>query len=352
MLDKASMATYGLAMNFATYRLSKHFTLLDFLQAHTLYTSGMAVRDFDVPVDCIETGRRLCNELLEPMVERFGPCSISSGFIPKRLLSDRWTPHTWFPRDGAAIDASFHDWVNEEKAPIKLIEEVVRARLPFERIITYAGSEFICLSAGRQPANRGVIYENIRLPGEDKPKFRTVCRPGGAPTLSFPDRPDWRRMDEEPVYHTQRKLRAHHVRVGRYFTLLDFCRDEASVRAGQNWVPPVDNKRIAGMARCMAEVLDEIVPHTGRLSVVQGIRRPDMTSEVPDRWTGEWARVAFLCPLGVSPEPPDHPAVANWRQIETNAGWLCYLAVKRFTPARVWSSGRQVRQRQRVQQVA
>jgi hypothetical protein len=290
----------------------------------------------------------MCEQLLEPMIERFGPCSVSSGYIPRDLLSGRWTPHTWFARDGAACDATFHDWVNEERAPIKLAEEVVRAGLPFERIITYAGSEFMCLSAGRQPQNRGVIYENVRVPGSAKPQFRTVVRAGGEATLPFPDRPDWRRLEGEVVYHTNRALRAHHIRVGRYFTFLDFCRDEVAVRAGLNWVPPVIASPIVNMARCMAEVLDEIVPHTGRLSVVQGVRRGDMTGEVADRWTGDWARVAFLCPLGVEPVAPEHPALGNWRQQETAAGWLCHMAVRRFTPARIWTSGRVIRERARA----
>lgn len=333
-------------MIFAAQRLSRHFTLLDMLQARTLHTSRQPLRLADIPLDCIATGKRLCAELLEPMIDTFGPCSIASGYIPKALLSERWTPHTWFSMDGAAVDASFHDWVNAGKAPIKLVEEVVRLGAPFERIITYAGSEFICLSAGRRQ-NRGVIYENVRIPGSEKPQFRTLCRAGSTPSLPFPDRPDWRRLDDEPVFHSQRSLRAQHIRVGRYFTFLDFCRNEEAIIAGIDWVPPLTKTPLIEMARCMAEVLDPVVAQVGRISVVRGVIRPDMSGNPTHTWFGPRASVSFLLPEGQEPVDIEHPGLVDYGFRETSAGWLGHVTINRFQPARIWSSGTVVRERVR-----
>lgn len=326
-----------------TQRLSHHFALIDFLNAHTFYTSGYALTPDDFTDGALIAGRKMCDELLEPLVAKEGPLSFSSGYIPRHLLSERWTPHRWTPTDGAATDVIVHDWVNAGRAPIKLVEKMVADRAKFERLITYAGSEVICMAAGRN-SNRGVVYENVRVPGADKPVFKTWRRAGQEGRIAVPDRPDWRRLDGEPVYHTRRALRPQHLRVGEYFTFLDFARDIAALKDGRNWVPPFDHAPLAHMARCMGEVLDPLKKALGHVTVLQGPRMKSYATCPAETWQGDVAEVRFMLPHGAQKVALDHPAV---EQIEEYGKNRWRVVVRRFEPKRSWSSAVSVRVRQK-----
>jgi hypothetical protein len=328
-------------------RLSNHFTLLDFLNAHTFYTSGHPLSRDDFMDGTLISGRKMCEELLEPLVKEVGPMSFSSGYIPRHLLSERWTPHRWTTADGAATDVIVHDWVNAGKAPIKLVEGIVASQgvtLDFERLITYAGSEVICMAAGRD-RNRGVVYENVRIPGADKPQFKTWRRAGQTGNIRVPDRPDWRRLDGEPVYHTRRALRPQHVRVGEYFTFLDFARDIPAMLDGRNWVPPHDRAPLVQMAQCMAEVLDPVKKVSGHLTVIQGPRMKSYAQSPAEMWHGEVGEVRFMLPYGRDLSHLDHSAVT---EAEEYAKGRWRVVVKRFEPKRQWSSAIVVRQRKKI----
>lgn len=65
-------------------RLSKHFFMRDFLHSEI----AVKFRITNVPDNpdlAIEAGHRLCSEILEPIVETFGPIHIRSGFRSARL---------------------------------------------------------------------------------------------------------------------------------------------------------------------------------------------------------------------------------------------------------------------------
>lgn len=323
---------------FSSVRLSKHFTLLDFLHGHTLYSGHYPLHPNDIPPGCIRTGQRLCEELLEPIIRMWGPISIANGFIPRSLLSSRWTPHSWYPADGAAADIAVHDWVNAGYAPIKLVESMVMRALPYERLITYAGSEFICVSAGRSPKNRGAVYENVRVPGQASPRFIVHSRGGKPPELPMEDRPDWRREENEPIYHTMRQLRPQHLRVSRYFTALDFCRDEPAIEAGRAWVPRFATPSLVDACRCVGEVLDTIVRQVGRISIVRGITRPDKGAS--HSWDGPELSVDFLLPMGADVPSARHAAILSMgaeRHLR-NKEVLCRMSIERFKPEHIWSS--------------
>jgi hypothetical protein len=326
-----------------TERLSKHFILLDFLAGHTLYTSGRPLHRKEIDRVHIDAGVRLCENLLEPITERFGPISIANGFIPNDLLS-RPGPHQWLPAYGAAADIAVHNWVNVNRAPIHFVEELMVHNWSFDRFISYAGSEFLCMSTGRQPADRSKIYENIRVPGEEKPRFVNWYRGGRAlrQSLNIPQRPHWRRMEDEPVYHTMRKIRAQHIRVGRYFTFLDFCRNERAIAKGSCWVPPLtaQSQPIIQMARCMAEILDPVAAAVGRVSVVRGVLSNAYAMREPQTWTGKQGAVWFMLPEGAEFPPINHPAVESVVDLDQPDGSTLYgLLVNRFQPTQIWSSG-------------
>ncbi len=110
MRRPASMASLE---RFGRERLSAHFFMRDFLHSEI----GNFHRLRNIPRDpdlALAAGRRLCEELLEPLVETFGPIAIRSGFRARRLNdfgnarglncarseADR-AGHIWDMRDGA-----------------------------------------------------------------------------------------------------------------------------------------------------------------------------------------------------------------------------------------------------------
>lgn len=65
-------------------RLSEHFYMRQFLYSEIAAAFGI-VNIPDDPDLAIETGTRLCEELLEPLVRQFGPIVIRSGFRSAKL---------------------------------------------------------------------------------------------------------------------------------------------------------------------------------------------------------------------------------------------------------------------------
>ena len=111
------------------------------------------------------------------------------------------------------------------------------------------------------------------------------------------------------------KLRAHHVRVGRYFNLLDFCRSDRAVEEGRKLVPkcaenedgreyrPVPEE---AAARSFAAALDPLVEQLGRISVVRGIETAGFSDDEHaelHRWDRDspW-RLVFVLPRGANSE--------------------------------------------------
>lgn len=96
---------------FARTRLSKHFFMRDFLYSEISACFGIPNLP-DNPELAIDTGTLLCENILEPIVEEFGPIQIRSGFrsaslnafgVERRLNcagNDRnYAYHIWDQRD-------------------------------------------------------------------------------------------------------------------------------------------------------------------------------------------------------------------------------------------------------------
>ena len=220
---------------FETQRMSKDYVLLDFLFDHAVYTWGHQI-DFrnEFTEENMEEGRRFVENLLQPLTNKYGPTSIADGFWPEKIRGGHYSasPHRWNGKYGAAVDVVFHDHVNCEKAPIALCHDIDRSSQVFHRMITYAGSEFICLCY-RTAGNRDKILEYVRIPGEEAERKNHGMARAKRRQQQTPDaRLDWRRSEGEGVGKRGKRLRAHHIRVGRYFVLLDFCRSVVGLRKG------------------------------------------------------------------------------------------------------------------------
>lgn len=256
-----------------THRLSPNFLLSDFLYGYENYSNMASTLQqvANIDAETIDRASRFCNEFLDPLVKQYGPVSIANGY--------RYGckgPHQWNQQDGVAADVAFHNWVNSGNAPIRLLSEIDQAGTEYERMISYAGSEFVCLAWKPEGNNRAAFYENARQAGRD-PLFITHGRSPAdrSKRIGLPVRMrrDWRRGPGEPIYHCQRNLRAQHIRVSEFFTLLDMCRNVRAFAAGMSSVLPFNlfNSPRANVARMMGEVLDEVVRRHGQISVVRGL---------------------------------------------------------------------------------
>lgn len=320
-------------LRFQDVRLSKHFVLLDLMHDRSLYRSGTPLSTANINADQIAGGEALCRQLLEPLVERFGPCSLSAGWCPSSAGHYRYTPHVWTRRI-AACDAAFHDWVNLDRAPIKLVEQICKSGIPFERIITYAGSEFMCLAWSADP--RHATYENVRVNGGQRQFIshaRNYAQYARHPKV-FEDRPNWRQ--EPSRLRSRARIRPQHVRLGRYFNFLDLTRCEAAMRRGVPWVPTAYTSAQLSYGRMFAEILDPVVHRFGRVSVVQGMAPACILSELKEgqlfRWADGPAAIQVLLPCGADADEAERQLLEDEHvqdfRTEPHASGACQLTIR------------------------
>ena len=284
-----------------TTRLSKHLILLDFMSGRAVYRSEMPLSFSKTWNDKhrAKLAKGLCRDLLEPLMACFGPISVADAFWPESIARVSW------PRDFQLghnqADASRpdkHRWAGGEAtvdiAPYRLVDHykkeddknrgnslknAVKGLLTIsshcDRIISYRNSEFLCVTFKEKDSNKRARYD--------------------------PDK--------------KQNLRAHHVRVGRYFNLLDFCHNGWAVETGRDLVPkgaennngchyrPIPEE---AAARSFAAALDPLVEQVGRISVVRGMETAGFSSDEHaefHRWDmgGPW-RLVFVLPQRTNPE--------------------------------------------------
>ena len=265
-----------------TTRLSKHFILLDFMADRAVYRSEKPLAFNDIWKENDEhdaLARSLCNRFLEPLMEVWGPISIADAFWPSVFKSGHASPkkygskHRWTGGEATA-DIALYRLVDERitgAALKKTVEDVKTIDDCRDRIISYLMTEFLCVTF--------------------KAKGTKIC---GDPNT-----------DKKKT----QKLRAHHVRVGCYFNLLDFCRNGRAVEQGIDLVPKgAENKdgrdyspvSEEAAARSFAAALDPLVKRVGRISVVRGMETAGFAGDEHadlHRWDrdGPW-RLVFVLP--------------------------------------------------------
>jgi hypothetical protein len=342
------------ARSFHEIRLSKHFVLADFLQSPGVWTTKLPIRLSDVSQEQISAGQHLCENLLEPLIKLLGPCSVAAGLCPTSSQGRGHppdSPHFWSATKGAAADIVFHDWVNNNKPPIQIVQLLHQKQIVFDRLISYAGSEFLCLTycqkmTSEPEMHRFAVMENIRLPGGKHTRrnlatnfssFRQRCQ-----TVTTSD--DWRRKESEKPSNSP-ELRPHHIRTGRYFTLLDFCRSLNGYEDGA-WVIWPASKEQVKRARMASEILDPLVATTGRVSIVMGAMLQHLANKEsnPALWTWETgdSAVELLLPVGVKAADArltlDHPMITKVESNACLAGETIRVEFGTFQPKTIWSS--------------
>ena len=274
-----------------TTRLSKHFILLDFLADHEVYRqpgrrNRQRLQFDDVWNDKHDAlARGLCIDLLEPLMmdKRFGPISVADAFWPSVFKSGHsGKKHRW--TDGkAAVDIALYRLVDMGKRERDLREAVMSLGAIDacrERVMSYPQTEFVC-----------VTFKCERAENRER---------------------DYKGRHEE---RELKRLRAHHIRVGRYFNLLDFSRSGRAVEEGVDLVPKGAEKSDwrdysliseEAAARSFAAALDSLVEQVGRISVVRGMETAGFSGDKHadlHRWDrdGPW-RVVFVLPQGTDPK--------------------------------------------------
>ena len=273
-----------------TTRLSKHFLLLDFLADREVYrpydgSRALAFNDtWDDEHESLAKG--LCNRLLEPLMadESVGPISVADAFVPSALRTKhKMKGHRWAEGE-ATVDIAPYKLVDDKGTGSELRKAVLSVKAINDccrHINNYPETEFLCVTFNAEAAK---------------------CQ--------------WR-----PIPNKKRNLRAHHVRVGRYFNLLDFCRSGRAVEEGIDLVPKGAEKNSSDKntapkyspvpeetaARSFAAALDSLVEQVGRISVVRGIETDGFAGDEHaelhrwDREDGPW-RLVFVLPQGTDLE--------------------------------------------------
>ena len=138
-------------------------------------------------------------------VNSFGPISIADAFWPSVFKSGHstqkkyGTKHRWTCGE-ATVDLALYRLVDEERRghdQKKAVEGVKAINGCRDRVISYPETEFLCVTFKPEGARKCGSHDNKK----------------------------------------KQNLRAHHVRVGRYFNLLDFCHNGQAVEEGVCLVP-------------------------------------------------------------------------------------------------------------------
>ena len=267
-----------------TTRLSKHFILLDFLADRDVYRplGGPRPLAYDEiwNYEHKALAKGLCTDLLEPLMmdKRFGPVSIADAFVPSVFKTrHHMKGHRW-ARGEATVDIALYRLVDKGKEGSDLREAVLSTKAIngcLDRVISYPKTEFVCVTFKPEDAEK----------------------------------------QKSHIARKKQNLRAHHVRVGRYFNLLDFCRNGRAVEKGIYLVPKnAENNDPAAYrtipeetaARSFAAALDPLVDLLGRVSVVRGMETAGFSDDGHaelHRWDrdGPW-RLVFVLPQGTNPE--------------------------------------------------
>jgi len=293
------------------YRLSKHFLLSDFMGSSSIYAAGIP-NVFDKKSghdDRLAHGLALAEQILEPLLETYGPVSVSYGFIspgasratvtyqdPNKPSYHRWDI-------GAAADVCVHKWLEEQhksshfNSPIMLAHYLDNSLgLPYSRMITYSESPFICLAANFDEVTAGeprrAMYEN-RYEGVKgaRPAYTKLvteaARKRHFDALLADGLPHGWVGAGHPTYHGTRMRQLHHVRVSRYTMLTDWLYDDQNVTEGYRNCPRLTDPDTLAAFRRVGYVYDQLIDTLGvlRLSITQGYLDPRHEAEGYRCWT-------------------------------------------------------------------
>lgn len=151
-------------------RVGRHFMLSDFLYSETAVERGIANCPSSWSGAEVKGLRGLCSHILDPVVDQFGPVSVTFGFCSLALWK-YWYPsqktpvalHLFRPPQGGiggAADILIHSTPKDPRSVFNWI----RANCVYDRLIIYPGSAIICVAwtevSPRYHAKEWVLVES------------------------------------------------------------------------------------------------------------------------------------------------------------------------------------------------
>jgi len=312
-------------------RLSPHFLLSDFMGSHSIYSRGLKNVFIDPDGVKLREGKHLCETILEPILDEFGPLSISYGYISPDVSRQTVTYqdpnlpsyHRW--DKGAACDIRVHVPL-EEMAPVHLAH-LIDELLPYSRMITYSESPYICIASqvSERDFPRRAFYEN-RYTGKEgaKPQFIKKSataegrrRQGAEIQLEH----DWR-GNGYPTYHGGGRRQMQHNPVSRYTVVSDFL---YSTHAIANAVPNLPTlARFGKVFHDAGAMYDTLIDklEIPRLSIVRAFESFRFNDYPKFSWREHFA-IDFI--------PPEYLTASDVAHAATGLPQVCVAAADRET---------------------
>lgn len=246
----------------------------------------------------ISNGIALCEHVLEPILEQYGPLSISYGYISPDLSReivhyqdpDKPSHHRWDL--GAAADICVHSHVNAdpdndniETAPALLAHDLDQRGLPYSRLITYSESPYICIAVSAAELERArprkAFYEN-RYAGKPRVKPEYYSRSTDAARQRAHEALVQQGLDHGwrgagyPTYHGGGRRQAQHIRISKYTMLSDWLIDLQSIATGAKNIPNLSDPRLIDTFYAVGDAYDEIIDlcKVPRMSIIAGFVSP------------------------------------------------------------------------------
>ena len=133
-------------------RIGKYFMLSDFLYSEAAVLRGIPNCPVRLDGDEVEGMKGLCQHILDPVIEQFGPVSITFAYCSPQLWktwyganANMFDLHTFKPPRGGvggAVDILVHRYPTDPRPVLNW----VRDHCVYDRLILYPGSAVICVA--------------------------------------------------------------------------------------------------------------------------------------------------------------------------------------------------------------
>lgn len=297
-------------------RLSKHFLLSDFMGCHSVYVDGKQNILLPTHRSKLREAEYLCETLLEPLLEEYGPLSISYGYLSPELSRqivkyqdpDKPSYHRWDA--GAAADVCIHAIADLADASPAIFAHcsIDDHEFPYSRMITYSESPYICLATKFSEKNgepRKAFYENRYCGPGKKPLF---IRKSAVPRIRHQQEQDaivatannWQGAGY-PTYHGGGRLQVQHRRVSSFSMLSDFLYSQSAVDKGMR-LTDQDISRLMPAFETAGQIYDDLLSalDVPRLSVAVGYQTPDVAYSRAYQWLDGHLAIELVPPEGAS----------------------------------------------------
>ena len=137
-------------------RVGRNFMLSDFLYSEAAATKGVANLPPTFDGMEVESIKKLCEHILDPVVDQFGAISITYGYVSPALQKatvpgSKPSIHNCLPSGGAYLGAACDFQHHNTKVSHREILLWIAANCTYDRLIMYPGSTIVCVAWSDKP---------------------------------------------------------------------------------------------------------------------------------------------------------------------------------------------------------